>query len=110
MRCRINTNPVENGTNCVLGTAWLRTKTSLFSPARLDEVKGIAILVRAFRMLLERYPNSRLIIAGEGDYQMLFSQAFKDWSKVTFTGYIDQKTLYDFYSIADMGVVPSLHE
>ena len=77
---------------------------------RLDEVKGIAILVRAFRMLLERYPNSRLIIAGEGDYQMLFSHAFKDWSKVTFTGYIDQKTLYDFYSIADMGVVPSLHE
>lgn len=77
---------------------------------RLDEVKGIAILIRAFRMLLERYPNSRLIIAGEGDYQMLFSQAFKDWSKVTFTGYIDQKTLYDFYSIADMGVVPSLHE
>lgn len=77
---------------------------------RLDEVKGIAILVRAFRMLLERYPNSRLIIAGEGDYQMLFSHAFKDWSKVTFTGYIDQKILYDFYSIADMGVVPSLHE
>lgn len=77
---------------------------------RLDEVKGIAILVRAFRMLLERYPNSRLVIAGEGDYQMLFSQAFKDWSKVTFTGYIDRKTLYDLYSIADIGVVPSLHE
>lgn len=86
------------------------TENIIIFAGRLDEVKGIAILIRAFRILLERHPNSRLIIAGEGDYQILFPLAFKDWSKVTFTGYIKQKTLYELYSIADIGVVPSLHE
>lgn len=77
---------------------------------RLDEVKGIQILIHAFGLFLNRFPNSRLIIAGEGDYQPLFSSATNNWSKITFTGYIDQKTLYDLYTIADIGVVPSLHE
>jgi glycosyltransferase involved in cell wall biosynthesis len=31
-------------------------------------------------------------------------------TKVTFTGYLQQQTLYDWYRIADMGVHPSFHE
>lgn len=77
---------------------------------RLDEVKGIQILIQAFGIFLNRFSNSRLIVAGEGDYQPLFSLAASIWSKVTFTGYINQKVLYDLYTIADIGVVPSLHE
>ncbi|MBC5617569.1 TIGR04157 family glycosyltransferase [Alistipes hominis] len=77
---------------------------------RLDEVKGIAILIRAFRLLLGRYPNSRLVVAGEGDFKELLAYAFGDWGKVMFTGYVNQRTLSDLYSVADIGVVPSLHE
>ena len=32
------------------------------------------------------------------------------WTKIAFTGRLDKKQLYEFYSMADMGVVCSLHE
>uniref|UniRef100_UPI000EFE388E glycosyltransferase n=1 Tax=Parabacteroides sp. AM08-6 TaxID=2292053 RepID=UPI000EFE388E len=32
------------------------------------------------------------------------------WNKVTFTGRLNKDELYEFYQIADIGVMPSLHE
>ena len=95
LRARYNLSPDEN---------------VIIFAGRLDEVKGIAILIRAFRILLGQYPNSRLIVAGEGEFKELLAHAFGDWGKVMFTGYIGQRTLNDLYSVADIGVVPSLHE
>jgi glycosyltransferase len=77
---------------------------------RLDEVKGVSFLIRAFRILLQSYNNIRLIIAGDGIYKQLFQDAKDVWAKVTFTGYIPKAALCNLYQIADMGVVCSIHE
>lgn len=77
---------------------------------RLDEVKGIHFLVHAFKQILSLYPNTRLILAGDGDLPPVFQSSRYLWNKITFTGFISRRDLYQLYSIADIGVVPSLHE
>ncbi|MDR1458643.1 MAG: TIGR04157 family glycosyltransferase [Bacteroidales bacterium] len=85
------------------------TKVILFA-GRLDEVKGIAYLIRAFQKVLVAHPDSRLLIAGEGNFNEWLKESADCWSKITFTGRIDKKKLYELYSLADMGIACSLHE
>lgn len=77
---------------------------------RLDEVKGIHFLIRAFKKVLESHPDTRLVIAGSGDLASVFRTSQYVWSKIVFTGFIPKKELCQLYAIADIGVVPSMHE
>ena len=82
----------------------------LIFAGRIDFVKGIQYIAEAFSLLVKQHPQMRLIIAGDGDYDSLSSLFNPNWSKVTYTGFIDKKTLYELYSISDIGILPSLHE
>ena len=82
----------------------------LMFAGRIDMVKGSHFLCEAFIRLSEKYPNLRMIIAGEGNLEYLLTLQKPVWSKITCTGYIDKKTLYELYAISDVGVLPSLHE
>lgn len=77
---------------------------------RIDIGKGIFELVRAFKLVSAANPNLRLIIAGDGDYYTLYTQIKPMWNKVYITGYVDKETLYELYTLSDLGIVPSLHE
>lgn len=77
---------------------------------RLDDIKGLSYLIRAFKKVLEIIPSSRLIIAGDGSFATYLSECTDIWTNVTFTGFVDKTKLYELYSIADVGVMPSLHE
>jgi len=82
----------------------------LIFAGRIDYAKGIEYLVKAFILLVSLYPKLRLIIVGEGNFRSLFSQLNIVWSKVTCTGFVDKQTLYELFSISDVGVLPSLYE
>ncbi|GCB35513.1 TIGR04157 family glycosyltransferase [Bacteroides faecalis] len=82
----------------------------LIFAGRLDEVKGIAYLIQAFRKVLETYKNARLLIAGDGNFNRWLKEAKDIWSQITFTGRLEKDVLYELYHIADMGIVSSLHE
>lgn len=82
----------------------------LIFAGRLDVVKGIEILAESFVELQKQYPRLRLIIAGEGSYNSIFSKLAFGWSRVVFTGFVDKTILYELFSISDIGVLPSLHE
>jgi glycosyltransferase len=84
-------------------------KIILFA-GRLDEVKGVKFLIDAFKNVLANFPQSRLIIAGDGDFDNLLKEAAFCWPKISFTGKLDRLTLYQLYALADVGVVCSLHE
>ena len=75
---------------------------------RLEEIKGTHFLIRAFQLILQESPNCRLWIVGDGDYQNSFSEANPIFSKITFTGFVDQTSLFELYRLADVGVVPSV--
>ena len=51
-----------------------KEKIILFA-GRIDEIKGVSSLIKAFHMVLEAHPNSRLLIAGNGDYTRAFQEA-----------------------------------
>lgn len=77
---------------------------------RLDAAKGLSYLIQAFRVVLKTRPTTRLVIAGEGDFNYWLKEAKDIWAQITFTGRIDKETLYRLYNIADAGVVCSIHE
>jgi glycosyltransferase len=84
-------------------------KLILFA-GRLDPVKGVDKLIGAFRKVLKQKPCCRLIIAGEGNFSDCFAKARNIWTKIIFTGRIEQSKLFEFYRIADIGVMLSTHE
>lgn len=85
------------------------TKVILFV-GRLDEVKGINFLIKAFKNLLRTNPNSHLILAGDGDFSRWLKEAENCWTKITFTGRLEKKKIFELYQIADLGIVSSIHE
>lgn len=76
---------------------------------RLVEEKGLGYLIKAFRMLLKKNPDCRLVIAGDGDLSKYIYES-RYCSKITFVGKLPHKELYLLYQIADIGVLPSLME
>ena len=82
----------------------------LIFAGRLDVDKGIEILAESFVELQKVYPQLRLIIAGDGNYNAIFPKLTFGWSKVIFTGFVGKTILYEVFSIADIGVLPSFHE
>ena len=86
-----------------------KEKIILFA-GRIDEIKGVSSLIKAFHLVLEAYPNSRLLIAGNGDYTRAFQEAKNIYTKITFTGLLKKEELFEIYQLADAGVVPSLFE
>ncbi len=85
------------------------TKILLFA-GRLDDVKGLHYLINAFKVVLKEHPDCHLFIAGEGSYHKWISEIGYCGAKISFVGRLDKQRLYEFYSIADMGVVCSIHE
>jgi glycosyltransferase len=103
---------VEVSNKIALREKWhiLTDEKIILFAGRIDEVKGVAYLIRAFREVLIQFPNCRLIIAGSGNYDTFFKEAKDICPKVTFTGLLEKEELYEIYQIADVGVVPSLFE
>ena len=52
-----------------------KLRNNYFFADRIDEIKGVSSLIKAFHMVLEAHPNSRLLIAGNGDYTRAFQEA-----------------------------------
>jgi glycosyltransferase len=77
---------------------------------RLNVVKGLDYLIKAFHKVLQTIPNCRLMIAGNGDYDSYMKECEDIWMNVTWTGMLNKNKLYELYSVADIGVMPSLHE
>ena len=76
---------------------------------RLDEVKGVDLLIKAFEQVSESVP-CHLVIVGDGHYESCLKAAENYWYRMTFTGRLTKEALYPFYQIADVGVMPSFHE
>mgnify|MGYP005915141891 CR=1 FL=1 len=77
---------------------------------RLDDIKGVDYLIQAFKKSLQERDDCRLIIIGDGEYSKCLQECKEDWGKILFTGKLSKQELYQFYQIADIGVMLSKHE
>ena len=77
---------------------------------RLDPIKGIEYIIKAFKMVLAHTENIHLTLVGDGDFSQYLVLCEGIWDKVTFTGKLAKDQLEQFYSKATIGIQPSFHE
>lgn len=77
---------------------------------RLDEIKGLDYLIKAFRGVLKEVPKAHLLIVGDGSFSNYMKEATDLAGRITYTGKVDKEILYKYYQIATVGVMPSFHE
>ncbi|MBQ8587494.1 MAG: polysaccharide pyruvyl transferase CsaB [Oscillospiraceae bacterium] len=79
--------------------------------ARINPVKDMETLVRAFAQAVKECPNIRLVIAGEGEQEALIRGLAKELcpeNTVFFAGWV--KDMYSFYNALDVNLLTSLSE
>jgi len=76
---------------------------------RIDYLKGLIYAIRALKIVLAKQ-ICHLIIVGDGEFSWHVKECEDIWIHITWTGLISKDKLYDLYSIADIGVLPSLSE
>jgi alpha-maltose-1-phosphate synthase len=78
---------------------------------RMEEAKGVSILIDAFKMISKSYENAQLILVGDGpmlnSYRMLAHQDGLE-NKITFAGHQNQEMTSYYYSLADIFVHPAI--
>lgn len=77
---------------------------------RLDPVKGIDILLPAYKKHLTKRKRCKLILVGDGDFAVYLKEAGDCRNKISFTGRLNKEDVYQFYQIADAGIMLSTHE
>lgn len=78
---------------------------------RLVYEKGVHILIAAMRLVLKRYPEAKLIIAGTGpELEALERLAAPLGDRVSFTGFLDEADKSQLLLSAELCVIPSLYE
>jgi glycosyltransferase involved in cell wall biosynthesis len=74
--------------------------------------KGILDLVKIFDNIsnTKGFKKIRLVVAGEGSHNQIFTAIDRSFGKITVTGNLNKNTLYDFLKMSDIGVIPSFTE
>jgi glycosyltransferase len=76
---------------------------------RIDKIKGIEELIKAFKIL--KRENCCLLIIGNGELlNNCLSECEGYRNRIIFTGYLSKDLIYKYYQIADAGVLLSKHE
>lgn len=78
---------------------------------RLAAVKGLRVLLQAFRIAREANPDLRLTLVGDGpDRAFLETEAASMGDVVQFTGYLSQSAVAEIMTTMDAFVLPSFAE
>jgi len=79
---------------------------------RLVPVKGVNILIEAFKSLHDEYSNCKLLIVGDGPYRKLYEkQSGRLLNRaIIFTGLVKPRKVVKFLLASDIFVLPSLSE
>jgi glycosyltransferase involved in cell wall biosynthesis len=76
---------------------------------RLAEKKGVTYLIEAMKLVAKRYPQSKLVIVGDGPERVaLHKQSLNLRDNVVFAGSVHNDQLPALYKAADVFVLPSI--
>jgi len=91
----------------------LGNKPVVFFVGRLSQQKGIEYLIYSAKSVLEKIPDARFVIAGEGHLKESlekFSRHMGLNREIVFPGFVPEADLPSYYSAADVFVYPSIYE
>jgi glycosyltransferase involved in cell wall biosynthesis len=102
---------LNSGLKEKLETCIGKTQSILFVGRVNDPRKGLSILLKAFKIVLEHI-DARLIIVGKGDQTEARSLAdsLNIFENLIFTGFVEENELKYYYSLCDIYVCPSTME
>jgi glycosyltransferase involved in cell wall biosynthesis len=82
----------------------------ILTVSRLDNIKRVDLLIRAFDVLKRTHPEAVLVIVGIGpDESRLRALASElGTADIVFAGYVPDEQLWDFYATSDVFVTPAL--
>lgn len=95
----------------ILGEIQKSINHRLLFVGRLEAEKGTAELLHAFSLVSKQFPDSKLIIAGDGSEKnalLRLSALLELTEKVTFIGQVNRKRLFKEYAMAQLVIIPSL--
>lgn len=90
------------------GNSPFNGKKVVLTVSYLLERKGIDYLIEAFKEL--RRNDAILVIAGTGQYETKLRALAKDNNHIKFVGYVDGAEKSKYYELADIFVLPTLHD
>lgn len=86
----------------------LKDKKVILFVGRLVELKNIHTLIQVFKKL--NLPDTNLVIVGNGDEESKLKKMASDNPNIIFTGRLEGETLYAWYNIAEIFILPSTQE
>lgn len=116
LKIRLIPHAIEIDDKTYLNSVELRKKYNLKEKdrillyvGRLDANKNVRALIQAFSKI--SHDNIYLWIVGEGHLNLFLNEIPEsDWRFVKFWGYQDREKIKEFYSLAEIGIVPSNYE
>lgn len=78
--------------------------------SRLEHIKGMDMVVPAFRQLLAAHPEARLIVAGDGSMRARMEREAEGLANVEFLGRVQGEDLTAVYDRIDVLLMPSRSE
>ena len=69
---------------------------------RITRDKGFGYALKAFALLAAKYTNLRFVVIGAGYISDFVNFSKPHWNRVTFTGELSKREVYEFYSMADI--------
>lgn len=110
-KMRLVYNGIADDTCCdSLSCDSKRLRRNILYVGRLDEIKGLKYLISAYGKILVKYPDTHLVIVGDGDFQPYMEQCRTFHEHVSFFGKMQSGDLDKVYESAYIGVMPSFHE
>lgn len=77
---------------------------------RINERKGVIYLLNAWKKHIEEYKGDSLLIIGIGPLYEQYTKGFFDYKSIKLLGSVDYDSIYQYYSIADVFVIPTLED
>lgn len=80
---------------------------------RLRRYKGVQFALNAMPEILDRFPNARLVVMGQGPYQESLKQVARDLGlveSVDFRGFVEDRLRQDILRHSYLSIAPSIRE
>ena len=89
---------------------FLDNKINILFVGRIEKRKGLIYLLKAYKILTQKFPNLRLIVVGEGELKKNCQKYVKEnnLKEVYFEGQITGKTLLPYYTTCDIFCSPAI--
>jgi phosphatidylinositol alpha-mannosyltransferase len=88
-----------------------RKDNTILYIGRLERRKGVIYLLRAFKLLLSKLPNAKLIVVGDGPDKQKLKQYVKEnhLSNVEFLGFVSEETKINLLKEATIYCSPAIY-